>query len=111
MERNVVYLILVNQIYKGIRKWNGGENETKVPAIINETIWDSVNKNLEENRKKSGKRDEYHYLLNGLVFCGICGKEYRGKKRLKGRDNAYKCKSKLRRSSFLHLKGIKHSQT
>ena len=30
------------------------------------------------------------------MFCGICGKEYRGKKRLKGRDNAYKCKSKLR---------------
>ena len=93
---NVVYLILINQIYKGIRKWNGGENETKVPAIIDETIWDSVNKNLEENRKKPGKRDEYHYLLNGLVVCGICGKEYRGKKRLKGRDNAYKCKSKLR---------------
>lgn len=93
---NVVYLILTNQIYKGIRKWNNGENETKVPAIIDETTWDSVNKNLEENRKKPGKRDEYHYLLNGLVFCGNCGKEYRGKKRLKGRDNAYKCKSKLR---------------
>ncbi len=93
---NVVYLVLTNQIYKGIRKWNGGENETKVPVIIDETIWDTVNKNLEENRKKPGKRDEYHYLLNGLVFCGICGKEYRGKKRLKGRDNAYKCKSKLR---------------
>lgn len=93
---NVVYLIIINQIYKGIRKWNSGENETKVPAIIDETTWDSVNKNLEENRKKPGKRDEYHYLLNGLVFCGICGKEYRGKKRLKGRDNAYKCKSKLR---------------
>jgi hypothetical protein len=93
---NVVYLILTNQIYKGIRKWNNGENETKVPVIIDETTWDSVNKNLEENRKKPGKRDEYHYLLNGLVFCGNCGKEYRGKKRLKGRDNAYKCKSKLR---------------
>jgi len=51
---NVVYLIIINQIYKGIRKWNSGENETKVPAIIDETTWDSVNKNLEENRKKPG---------------------------------------------------------
>ena len=93
---NVVHLLLINQIYKGIRKWNGGENETKVPAIIDEATWDSVYKNLEENKKNPGKKDEYHYLLNGLVFCGICGKEYRGKKRLKGRDNAYKCKSKLR---------------
>jgi len=93
---NVVHDLIRNQIYKGIRKWNGGENETKVPAIIDEATWDRVNKNLEENKKNPGKRDEYHYLLNGLVFCGICGKEYRGKKRLKGRDNAYKCKSKLR---------------
>jgi site-specific DNA recombinase len=97
---NVVHLLLTNQIYKGIRKWNGGENETKVPAIIDEATWDSVNKNLGENKKNSGKRDEYHYLLNGLVFCGICGKEYRGKKRLKGRDNAYKCKSKLRNAQL-----------
>ena len=93
---NVVYLLITNQIYKGIRKWNGGENEMKVPAIIDEATWNRVNKNLDENKKNPGKRDEYHYLLNGLVFCGICGREYRGKKRLKGRDNAYKCKSKLR---------------
>jgi site-specific DNA recombinase len=89
-------LLLTNQIYKGIRKWNSGENETKVPAIIGEATWDSVNKNLGENKKNAGKRDEYHYLLNGLVFCEICGKEYRVGRKLKGRDNAYKCKSKLR---------------
>jgi site-specific DNA recombinase len=93
---NVIHDLIRSQIYKGIRKWNGGENETKIPAIIDEVTWDSVNKNLEQNKKNPGKRDGYHYLLNGLVFCGICGKEYRGKKRLKGRDNAYKCKSKLR---------------
>lgn len=93
---NVVHDLIKNSIYKGTRKWNGGENETKVPPIIDENTWDRVNMNLKNNKKNVGKRDEYHYLLNGLVFCGICGKEYRGKKRLKGRDNAYKCKSKLR---------------
>ena len=93
---NVVHDLIKNSIYKGTRKWNGGENETKVPAIVDESTWDQVNMNLKNNKKNVGKRDEYHYLLNGLVFCGICGKEYRGKKRLKGRDNAYKCKSKLR---------------
>ena len=93
---NVVHLLLKNTIYKGSRKWNNGLNETKVPAIIDEITWDRVNANLKLNKKNVGKRDEYHYLLNGLVFCGTCGKEYRGKKRLKGRDNAYKCKSKMR---------------
>jgi DNA invertase Pin-like site-specific DNA recombinase len=93
---NVVHDLIKNPIYKGTRKWNCGENETKVPAIIDESTWDQVNMNLKNNKKNVGKRDEYHYLLNGLVFCSACGKEYRGKKRLKGRDNAYKCKSKLR---------------
>jgi DNA invertase Pin-like site-specific DNA recombinase len=95
---NVVHDLIKNPIYKGTRKWNGGENETKVPAIVDESTWNHVNMNLKNNRKNVGKRDEYHYLLNGLVYCGTCGKEYRGKKRLKGRDNAYKCKSKLRNS-------------
>jgi len=93
---NVVHLLIKNPIYKGVKKWNNGKNETKVPAIIDEKSWDKVNANLQANKKKVGKRDEYHYLLNGLVYCGTCGDEYRGKKRLKGRDNAYKCKSKIR---------------
>ena len=61
-------MLLTNQIYKGIRKWNGGENETKVPAIIDETTWDSVYKNLEENKKNPWKKNEYHYLLKWIGF-------------------------------------------
>ncbi len=89
---NVIHDIIHNPIYKGKRKW--GKEFVVVPAIIEEEFWERVNSNLEENKKSAGKRDEYHYLLNGLLYCATCGKEYRGKKRLKGRDNAYKCKGK-----------------
>ena len=89
---NVIYDMIVNPVYKGIRKWN--EHEISIPAIIETDLWDNTNKHLQENKKKVGRRVEYHYLLNGLIFCEDCGFEFRGKKRLKGGDIAYKCKGR-----------------
>jgi|GEM_PF-541836 len=89
---NVIYDMIINPVYKGIRKWN--EHEISIPEIIETELWDKTNKNLQENKKKVGRRVEYHYLLNGLIFCEDCGFEFRGKKRLKGGDIAYKCKGR-----------------
>ena len=111
---NVIADILKNPIYKGERIWNVHKDKTnivdgkkikskiiietiigKVPPIISEELWENVQKNFQKNKKESvGKKAQYHYLLNGLVFCERCGNKYWGKKRLKGNDNAYKCLSK-----------------
>lgn len=111
---NVIADMLKNPIYKGERIWNVHKDKLeiidgkkvkskkivetiigKVPAIVSEELWESVQKNFEKNKKESvGKKAQYHYLLNGLVFCERCGNKYWGKKRLKGNDNAYKCLSK-----------------
>ena len=90
---NVISDMIRNPIYKG--QWitnSGKENEIirDAPVIINEELYDRVIANLEKNKKSVGKRAEYHYLLNGLIRCD-CGREMRGKKRLKGKDSAYKC--------------------
>ncbi len=90
---NVIHDMIKNPIYKGIRKWK--DEEVKIPPIIDADTWGRVNRNLEKNKKKVGKRAEYRYLLNGLIQCGNCGAEYRGKLRLKGNDNAYKCVNKF----------------
>ncbi len=111
---NVIADILKNPIYKGERIWNVYKDKTsivegkkvkskilvetiigKVPAIVSQELWESVQQNFVKNKKESvGKKAQYHYLLNGLVFCERCGNKYWGKKRLKGNDNAYKCLSK-----------------
>lgn len=111
---NVISDMLRNKMYKGIREWNrhedvfvleGDKHVTKkvpveliiykdIPVIIKPALWDAVNANLAENRKNVGKKEKYRYLLNGLLFCGHCKNEILGKKRLKGSDNAYKCKGK-----------------
>ncbi len=111
---NVISDILKNPIYKGERIWrvhkdkvelkDGKKIKSKIvketikaqiPAIIEVDLWDRVQANLIVNKKESvGKKAQYHYLLNGLVYCERCGNRYWGKKRLKGNDNAYKCLSK-----------------
>ncbi len=101
---NVVHDILKNTIYKGKRKWNGQYYD--VPAIVSNDLWEKVNHNFEKNKKNVGRRTEYKYLLNGLVFCEDCGSEFKGKKRLKGNDNAYKCKGKSRAHINCTSRGI-----
>lgn len=111
---NVVADILKNPIYKGDRIWRLHKDKLeiidgkkvkskfvtetvigKIPAIVSEELWNQVQANFKINKKESvGKKAQYHYLLNGLVFCERCGNTYWGKKRLKGHDNAYKCSSK-----------------
>jgi site-specific DNA recombinase len=96
---NVIYDMIKNTAYKGVRIWNKKPKKEKVtiiapiPVIIEVDLFDKVNRNLINNKKKSGKRTEFHYLLNGVVYCGCCGQEYRGKKRLVSKDSAYKCKA------------------
>lgn len=96
---NVVYDMLRNPIYKGIRIWNKNDIDRRIDVkidvqIIEDDLWDKVNDNLSQNIKNVGKKAEYHYLLNGLITCGHCANEVIGKKRLKGNDNSYKCKGK-----------------
>lgn len=89
---NVIYDMLKNEIYKGIRVWH--DLRVSVPSVVSVELWDMVNANLVKNKKNVGKRAEYNYLLNHLVYCSHCQNEMLGKKRLKGNDNSYKCKGK-----------------
>jgi site-specific DNA recombinase len=51
-----------------------------VPAIVDESLFDAVAAQLEENRKRNraGKRGA-RYLLQGIVVCKCCGYAYYGK--------------------------------
>ncbi|MBK9318166.1 MAG: recombinase zinc beta ribbon domain-containing protein [Bacteroidetes bacterium] len=101
-------------MYKGIRKWRRNEDKVEiidgkvkkikvvveeitssVPPIVNVDLWDKVNRNFENNKKNVGKKAQYKYLLNGLIVCADCDRDFVGKKRLSSGDNAYKCKGKF----------------
>ncbi len=89
---NVIYDMIKNESYKGIKRV--GNIIVDIPAIVSEEKWNKTVSNLEKNKRNVGPKNQYHYLLNGLVYCHHCGRPIIGKKRLKGRDNAYKCSGK-----------------
>jgi DNA invertase Pin-like site-specific DNA recombinase len=87
--------ILKKEIYKGVHVW--GDERVSLPklAILTEDEFDKVQENFKKNKKeKRGKTPSYNYLLNGLVFCHNCSSMYRGVRKIKSRDNSYKCKGK-----------------
>ena len=90
---NVVYDIIKNSIYKGEKNLHGLTYQ--VPAIIDAEKWDLVNSNLSNNKKNVGKKQNYNYLLNGIIICKHCGRKFVGKKRSENNDNAYKCKGRI----------------
>jgi site-specific DNA recombinase len=55
-----------------------------VPAIIDEHLFDAVQEQMEENKKRARahKKGET-YLLQGLLVCKHCGRAYCGSKRTK----------------------------
>ena len=68
--------ILTNPVYIGKITWNQQVYEGKHEAIIEEEIFDRVQKILDSNRgtnSNSKKTRKYVYLLKGILRCGKCG--------------------------------------
>ena len=70
--------------------------EGGIPAIIDQTTFDAVQKKLSRNKRKSGSfKAKETYLLSGLIFCGECGEAMHGNKHIDGRKrsnySSYRC--------------------
>jgi site-specific DNA recombinase len=63
-----------------------------VPAIVEADLFDTVQQQLQENRRQQRRRGA-RYLLQGLLVCGTCGHAYYGKpvslKAAKGKRRSY----------------------
>jgi hypothetical protein len=77
-----------------------------VPPIVSTEVWEKVQLNFEKNKKNLGPKEQYHYLLNGLIYCSKCNFDYRGKKRPKGNDYAYKCTNKRYPNAICDNRGV-----
>lgn len=77
--------MIVNTVYKGIHTY-GKRSTTKdreviereVPAIVDEVTWARAQEVLREHFLFNKRNSVRHYLLRGLIRCGICGLTYTG---------------------------------
>ncbi len=57
-------------------KYEPWESEAGVPAIVEQAVWDTVQKIMEKRKKQNSvrrRKGEMTYLLTGKLICGICG--------------------------------------
>ncbi|MFS4455464.1 recombinase family protein [Maribacter sp. 2304DJ31-5] len=102
---NTILDIIKNPYYKGVRTQSGVEY--KVPAIFDEAYWQKVNDNIKNNRIFSGTKVVHKYLLNkGLVCCGVCGKNYYGRKQRNSKYAYYLCASRKSRLEDCHNRAL-----
>ncbi|MBO0340935.1 recombinase family protein [Flagellimonas profundi] len=102
---NTILDIIKNPYYKGVRIQGGVEYE--VPSIFDETYWQKVNDNLKKNRIFSGRGVDHKYLLNkGMIVCGVCGKNYFGRKNSNSKWAYYLCASRKSRLEDCHNRAL-----
>lgn len=89
-----IYTILTNPLYVGKKK---GKNKLEgidiySPPIIDVEVFDEVQYRLKDS--SGGRVPRFFYLLDKLVKCGVCGKNYFPHKRSNNKDNRYICISR-----------------
>ena len=92
---------------KYMGKWAGGKKnpdavviKDAIPAIIDISTWERVQKRMKDNKKKNATNTAKNtYLLTGLIECGKCGGTFTGKTNTSGKGyqtRYYVCNNKYR---------------
>lgn len=85
--KNSFHTMFKNLKYMGVYSFSSKDpdlkdiyNKNGIPAIINEELFEKVQKRIESNKhKKSKKRlDDIYFLLSGKAFDGNCGGSFVG---------------------------------
>lgn len=95
-----ILAIATNTTYKGIHRYGKKSKrqviERKVPAIVDEQIWQEAQDALRGNQLLAMRNAKRNYLLRGLIKCEHCGLTYLGTcyNKVKGEVIYYTCPGK-----------------
>ena len=70
-EKNQLYKLLKNPLYKGLFIYDGVMYQGKQPPIVSNALYDAVQKSFERENKP--KVASVNLLYNSLMHCGDCG--------------------------------------
>lgn len=82
--------VLVRPINAGLDEHKGIIRKAKTPGILTEDEWVALQAAILLSRTRSGHPGRFRkHLLNGLLFCGLCGAKLMHKSKQK-RDGSYR---------------------
>jgi len=84
------------KVKKTSRKFKPEEDwvEIKAPAILDENLFNKVQKQLKENYELTARNVKNQYLLSGKVYC-TCGRRRTGEGPQKGKHLYYRCTDRV----------------
>jgi hypothetical protein len=74
---SIVYSIIQAEYYTGRLVWrfgDGTEYAIEIPPIISRELWERNQTRIGRNKQLSTRNAKGVYLLQGLVYCGDCGR-------------------------------------
>jgi site-specific DNA recombinase len=73
--KNALHQLLLNPTYIGRVKHNGSTYAGEHEAIVEQEVWERVQKLLRRNGRSGGRatRNKHGALLGGLLWCASCG--------------------------------------
>lgn len=98
----VIGKILRSKNYIGERKYGG--KIYKIPTIISKTQFNKAQKQIDNRKNKSGKKNN-KFLLNDVLICSKCGKRYTGRKINK--HSYYRCASLIKKGGSCGSSGLR----
>lgn len=72
--------ILKNPFYAGRMRWFGQEKAGKHRAMISWLEYQRIIQILDQRNYRACRRRKHQFLLNGFIFCNICGGRYTAEK-------------------------------
>lgn len=94
--------MLKNETYAGILRRKDEQSDwepVRVPPIISRDVWEKAQARLKENKRFNPKRTNGEFLVQRLVFCGLCGHTLTVVTRTKGEKSwsYYTCTARYQR--------------
>jgi DNA invertase Pin-like site-specific DNA recombinase len=97
-----INVLLQNTHHIGHYTWTDKKSGETIPcscpAIVDETVWNEVQRRREQifARKGQNNRTKRFYLLRNLMFCGKCGSQMSGRIHDLRNERVYFCPKKTR---------------
>ncbi|GFD83820.1 hypothetical protein KUL118_66820 [Tenacibaculum sp. KUL118] len=83
--------ILRNSFYKGARE---SKNENiKIQPLVDEELWNKANDSIDSKKHFASRRYVHPNIVQGKIFCGVCGNPMYQAVILSARSNLYRCKN------------------
>lgn len=100
--KNSIGRILTNERYIGKYAVKGVDEVAECPRIIDDELFNTVQKKLDAAQTKHRHRNSHEYILSGVLHCGCCGERMTGTSGTSKRGNRYyyyqcsgKCRSRV----------------